>query len=764
MERLLNLFLQDLANVHKLTLEEMADRFDKCIKKVSLEFDIPYDKIYSSIVNYKVLNECLVGKCDEKILKECEKMCTCVIYENKCVPRFIKDAEIINKDPELYANKMDIDELEKLVDYASFLYFNYEGGGLTDNAFDGLQYHLRKLKKERGVYFIEKVGAKPLEKLATKLPYSMPSLTKIKPEYGTYSYLEGVKNSSYDLISLDKLDGVSGMAIYKKGILSKIFTRGDGNIGGDITFLKETINIPKNVDVDFLVVRGEFVIKKQVYNTKYKTIYANSRSFVSANINTGYILPTQKDIDFVAYSILDCEKSINNVEKKSLKLSSVLKILNILNFKTVEHIKYDISKLLISDLVFQYKERKASGEYDIDGLVLGMDTPYKFIDQDFSKAPFHPDFIKAFKVQLTEQLRDTVVKNVKWELSRYGRFVPVVMFDPVYIQGVKITKASAHNARYVMNNHLGKGAKIKIARSGDVIPAIKNVNVDKNIDPVFPDDYNSDFIWEWDDKRMDVLTPDPENNSTVKYKKLLHFFETIKVKQFGPKRVENATESIDRDFDTTLNVIGNMKKDEFKKIKGIGATLSNTIYESLHTSLSSTRIDILFSAFTFFKSTIGKTLFRRVVRLYPGIMKDTSQEIQARFKKYKIKGIGVKRIEHLISLIPKLKEKLKGINVQDAKQAIENDYNRIMELDRNGPNPKIKDKDFVFTGFMGNVPDYIENYIIDNLGNISSSINNNTTALITNNFIISDKINTAYEKNVRIFSIKEFEQEFGIKN
>ena len=116
-----------------------------------------------------------------------------------------------------------------------------------------------------------------------------------------------------------KLDGVSGMVVFKNGKIQQIYTRGDGTTGGDVTYLKDYISFPKPTE-KYLVVRGEFILPKSKWD-KYKGTYANPRSFVSAKINSGYISPSLPDIDFVAYSIVDWGKQKIPNQSQMFKIS-----------------------------------------------------------------------------------------------------------------------------------------------------------------------------------------------------------------------------------------------------------------------------------------------------------------------------------------------------------------------------------------------------------------------------------------------------------
>ena len=115
---------------------------------------------------------------------------------------------------------------------------------------------------------------------------------------------------------------------------------------------------------------------------------------------------------------------------------------------------------------------------------------------------------------LEEQLRKTRAINVDWNITRYGRYFPVAIFESVYIDGVRIHRASAHNAAHVLDWRLGKGTEMVVTRSGDVIPTIKDVTVNEKIQPILPGDK---YKWFWSDSGKDILLDDIENNPRGSY-------------------------------------------------------------------------------------------------------------------------------------------------------------------------------------------------------------------------------------------------------
>ena len=122
----------------------------------------------------------------------------------------------------------------------------------------------------------------------------MPSMDKIQP--ATDALDKWMKNYTGNYILSCKLDGVSGMYTNENGT-HKLYTRGDGAVGQDITHLLPSLNLPKQKNI---VVRGEFIISKTKFEEKYKTKFANSRNLVAGIINSKTLDSKIKEVDVVA--------------------------------------------------------------------------------------------------------------------------------------------------------------------------------------------------------------------------------------------------------------------------------------------------------------------------------------------------------------------------------------------------------------------------------------------------------------------------------
>ena len=655
-----------------------------------------------------------------------------IMFEGKEYPRLFADANMMNEDPDRYVEKMSEKELTHLVKLAAYIHYNFDGN-ITDNTFDAFEYHLNKKLKLKGRRY-EKIGAEPVTKIRAKLPYFMPSKEKVKP--GSKKLYDILKT---EVILSEKLDGVSLMVIYENGLPKKLYTRGDGEIGGDVSYLINYLRLPQVYSKLFMnsAIRGELVMSKNSWEVMKNScvMYSNERSFVSATVNSGSLFPDRmKLIDFLAYELVDSE----NTSYKKMNQGLIFDCLENEGFKIP---KFEI---LVNPTIFTvsnlYKTMRENSMYPIDGLIVGENTS--------------GTITLAFKMQLESQIRSSKIINLEWNATRYGRLVPVAIFESVYIDGVRLHRASAFNGGHIQKWNMGKGTQVKIARSGDVIPAIVDVVADKNTEPIYPNPEKTG-VWHW--QKQDIILDDIDNNREVQLRKILHFFETIKVKGFGEKTVEKVWEA---GIKSVIEVC-RAPKSAFTSIKGVPKIL----HENIHNTLQNTRFDRFMEASTTLGKGISRKVIKKILSIYPEVMTESESKILKYLTTDKIPGIGPVLAKKISSGIAIFKNFLYSLNDDDIKTAIKREEQRLMNLKIEGANEKIKEKKFVFTGFFGNIDMDVEDFIYDNMGEIVDTVTPSTEAVIAASvYEITSKMSSAAQKGIPVYTIEEFWKKYKVEN
>ena len=642
----------------------------------------------------------------EEQIKKCSLKNRITEFEGKSVLKIWPDFEKINQDPDRFCVGLGQEELEYLTRLCSHLYYNTDESCITDNTYDTFRFYLEKIYKKAGKKILL-VGAEPVSRLKSKLPFSMGSLEKVKPGTKAFDqFLSGIRKEEKNLFMSEKLDGVSAL-VYK----GKMYTRGNGVVGADISFLlgkiKGVVNTPDPV-------RGELVVKFADF-TKWNKLYSNARTFVSSRVNSISILSGAEDITFIAYDI----------PNSNLSSSAIYDSLETMGFTTPWHLS--LKNPLSYDVVKNYLDRRKSSDYPIDGMVLSIDARGK------------RDSLCAFKMMLQEQIRDTSVINVEWNISRYGRYVPVAIYQNIYIGGSRLHRASAHNASKIKEWSMGSGTKIEVARSGDVIPQIVNVEVNAAIDPIYPSTLHH---WKWAGK--DIVLVDIDGNREVQIQKMVYFFTSLSI-----PRLRDAT--LTKLWDTGINTVEkvvNCQIDDFKKVKGIGATLASQFYHNINSYLAKIRPERLLIASSIFQG-LGEKLIRTLYRYNPRI-------IFGEIEKRDIPGFGEKRFSVVEKNIPRLKAFLKYF-----EKHLDSCYKEYLERLKRARNDRyyesIKGKNIVFTGFMGNAPYMIEDFAYDHEVEISSAIDANTIAVVAFSAANpSTKMTEASSRKIPVFTTREF--------
>ena len=420
----------------------------------------------------------------------------------------IKSTNKINKNiltnPCKYANKITIDELVEILEYLSDSYYNDEGL-VSDEIYDILRDILETRDPDNP--FLKKIGApvsKEISKDKVKLPYFMASLDKIKPDTGALeSWLR--KYEGPYLLS-EKLDGVSGLLV-KDNNNYNLYTRGDGSKGQNITYLIPYVlskKIKLNKIPNKAAIRGELIISKSDF-AKIKDEFSNARNTVSGVVNAkSFSKKLAKMTTFIGYSVIN----------PKYKFIEQMKMLESWNFPVVD---YKVKDNLTNDYLSEYlHERRKNSLYEIDGIVV-MDSSKKY-----GLPCKNPPYGFAFKTIMTDQIAEAIVTDVEWTASMHGFIKPRVKINPIKIGNVEINYATAHNAKYVVDNVLGPGAVIKLIRSGDVIPYIMEVlKPAANNKPKMPS-----IPYKWNDTKVDLIVKDIHGASkdNIMIKKMVHFF------------------------------------------------------------------------------------------------------------------------------------------------------------------------------------------------------------------------------------------------
>lgn len=550
-------------------------------------------------------------------------------------------------------------EIEKILKVSNDAYRN-EDPIMTDNEYDIVFDYMKEKYPNNPV--TKKIGAPIQGKNKVKLPYEMASMDKIKPETGAIKKYISKYQGPY--VCSCKLDGVSGMYITDHNGNGKLYTRGDGKTGQDVSHLIEVLDLPKHENY---VVRGEFIIKKDVFEEKYKSSFANSRNLVSGIINSKSIDSKASDMVFVAYELID----------PPLKPSEQMAKLEDLEHKVVKHINNEtITNESLSELLMEWR---SNYEYEIDGVIVTNDEIYP-------RKSGNPDHSFAFKMVIGDQLAEARVLDVEWNVSKNGLLKPRIKIDPIQLRGVRIEYTSGFNGKFIHDNKIGVGAVLQIVRSGDVIPYVKKVITPAQT-PKMPEVPHI-----WDKNHVEVLLENAGESSAVKSKNVETFFSNID--GLGPGNVKRI---IEKGYDSIPKIL-KMSVDDFLEIDGFKRKLAEKIHKNIQEKVENADLlEIMDSS-----NKLGKGIARRKLKLildaFPNILRDEQSDQQKIDKLKTINGIGRENATEFVRNIPSFMEFLKECDLEEKLDSVsvENDDNEIPKGDSSH---KLYGKKVVMTKF-----------------------------------------------------------------
>jgi NAD-dependent DNA ligase len=544
-------------------------------------------------------------------------------------------------------------------------------------------------------------------------------MDKIKPDTNALSSWMNKFKGPYVLSC--KLDGVSGLYT-TEGSTPKLYTRGNGKVGQDVSHLIPFLRLPKTKNI---TIRGEFIISKKVFEEKYKTTFANPRNMVAGIINHKHISDTITDLHFVAYEVIVPE----------LKPSKQIEYLKTINVESVLSLLADkLSNEMLSNILIEWRK---SYIYEIDGIIVTDDKIYP-------RKSGNPEHAFAFKMVLSEQIAEAKVVDVLWTPSKDGYLKPRVQIEPINLGGVTIEFATGFNAAFIKDNNIGVGTTIELIRSGDVIPYIKSVTVPSE-EPKMPS-----VPYKWNDTHVDIMLENASEDPTVKEKNITGFFRGIGVEGLSSG---NIARLIKAGFSTVPEII-KMSEADFLNVEGFKGKMANKIYTGIHQGLEKASIIELMAASNIFGRGFSEKKMELILNELPNILVSNESNDQKIKAVASVKGMASKTAEAFVYKIEDFKKFLTDCGLED-KLYEKNTEKSIKSIDQLNP---LFGKTIVLTGTRDkSIIEYLKNMGV----NQGSTVSKNTFLVIAKHKDEdTGKAEEARKLNIPIMSVEEFIQTY----
>ncbi|NLK21156.1 MAG: NAD-dependent DNA ligase LigA [Epulopiscium sp.] len=371
-------------------------------------------------------------------------------------------------------------ELIRILNEASRAYYQEDKEIMSNQEYDRLYDELENLEKETGIILADSPTQKIGYTLLSTLPkvrhtQRMLSLDKTKEISKLKSFLDNQRG----IISW-KLDGLTIVLTYRDGRLFQAVTRGNGEIGEDITNNAKVFkNIPLIIPFQGeLIIRGEAVIKYSDFRKINEVLppeeqYKNPRNLCSGSVRQlNNKITAKRNVYFFAFSLVAADHQ--NFKDSKLKQLDWLKNIG---FDVVEH--QEVFRGNIEKAVYQFEEKIGDNDFGSDGLVLTYDS-LAYSESLGATAKF-PRHSIAFK--WADEMKETKLLYIQWNTSRTGLINPIAIFESVELEGTTVNRASVHNLSILEELKLGIGDIIKVYKANMIIPQVaENLTKSNNIE------------------------------------------------------------------------------------------------------------------------------------------------------------------------------------------------------------------------------------------------------------------------------------------
>ncbi|QJT70883.1 DNA ligase [Vibrio phage vB_VcorM_GR7B] len=412
-----------------------------------------------------------------------------------------KDIKKILKQPEKFVASLSLKKLEEYVREFKHAYYSTSKTLVPDHVYDIFEDALRERKPDSSALA---VGTSDDKAEKEELPFYMGSMDKVKTQKALDLY---AKKYPGPWRASDKEDGVS-IGLERTGKKISAYKRSSGAEGHNISRLIPHISGMGKLP-DGWQIRGELEIADAVYTSHFSDDYNDPRGAVVGLTNPMRkdIHPLTKHVTLIAYEIV----------RPRMKPSKQFKELEKRGFITPKHKKFTE---LDEDTLYEYlmKRRKKSA-FALDGIILTQDQVHPINKSG------NPEWSVAFKAHDPDAIKQVKVLEVEWNQSRYGYLIPRIIIEETELSGVMVNHATGHNAKYILDNKIGKGSTIEVIRSGDVIPYVMSV-IKGNKKADMPD---LDYTWTTNEDGEEVHIVSTSKTDVQIIKELTHFISTMGV-------------------------------------------------------------------------------------------------------------------------------------------------------------------------------------------------------------------------------------------
>lgn len=376
-------------------------------------------------------------------------------------------------------------ELVAILNRHNYNYYVLDKPTISNNEWDKLYFELIELEEKTGIVLSDspthKVGGEPLDKFRKVMHYKKlfsldkaQSISEIEDWFEKNSKILGSHNS---LCSIEyKFDGLTMVLLYEEGKFVRAATRGNGEIGEDVTTQVKTIRtVPLSILYKGRVeVHGEAVVKLSALE-KYNKTHPEDKLKNARNAAAGAIrnldpkVTASRNLDIIMYNV-------NYIEGKTLQTQSEIhEFLKENKFLVSDYFVLENKLLEIEKRIDEIFRQKKFLDILIDGVVVKYNDVS--IREELGYTQKFPRGMIAFKFDAEETT--TLLLGIVWQVGRTGKITPVAELEPVELSGVTVRRATLNNMNDIIRKNIRIGSTVFVRRSNEVIPEVLGIANDE---------------------------------------------------------------------------------------------------------------------------------------------------------------------------------------------------------------------------------------------------------------------------------------------
>ena len=500
--------------------------------------------------------------------------------------------------------KEKIENLRATLRYHSDRYYNDDAPEIEDYEYDMMMRELKGLEEKYPEFDsadspTKRVGGKADNSFASvEHTVRMESLQDAFSKEEIFDFDRRVKENVSDVhyVVEPKIDGLSVSLEYVNGEFFRGSTRGDGNVGEDVSGnLRVIHNIPLKLNhaLPYIEVRGEVYMPKKSFDRLVDRQLINDEKPFKNPRNAAAGSLRQKDskvaatrgLDIFVFNIQQIEGKELTSHKESLDYLKELGFNTIPYYERVDNIETAFEKVL------QIGEKRGELEFDIDGAVIKVDD-FSEREQLGSTAKF-PKWAVAFKYPPEE--KQTEILDIEITVGRTGKLTPTAVLSPVHLAGTTVSRATLHNQDFINEKGINIGDIVTVRKAGDIIPEVLCVNEKRsNGSFVYPErcpSCNEKVVRE--EGESDIRCINPECPAQL-LRNLIHYCsrDAMDIEGLGPSIIETF---VNEGMIKTVTDIYRLDKEKIASLDGFQQTSANNIIESVENSKNNDLSKLIFA-------------------------------------------------------------------------------------------------------------------------------------------------------------------------